>query len=204
MKVHPIFPTAVARFELNRQFSEEEFSFLLNQEYRPNASNSTSINNYVLNSDILSEIKIFIDNCLTQYLELIIAPCNPVKLKVTQSWINYTKPGQSHHKHNHPNSLLSGVFYIKSNKETDRIYFNKTEYQQLLLHTLNHNLYNSTLWWFESIPGELLIFPSSLTHYVEAVQGSDTRISLSFNTFPVGQVGEEMSLASVYMPDTLK
>jgi hypothetical protein len=31
---------------------------------------------------------------------------------VTQSWLNWTKPGQWHHKHSHPNSLYSGVLYL--------------------------------------------------------------------------------------------
>jgi hypothetical protein len=32
---------------------------------------------------------------------------------------------------------------------------------------------------------------------VETVKGEDTRISLSFNTFPVGLVGEEMDLTGL-------
>ena len=45
-------------------------------------------------------------------------------------------------------------------------------------------------------PG-LILFPSRLTHMVETVKGEDTRISLSFNTFPVGLVGEEMDLTGL-------
>ena len=32
---------------------------------------------------------------------------------------------------------------------------------------------------------------------VETVQGDQTRISLSFNTFPVGNIGEEVSLTGL-------
>jgi hypothetical protein len=32
---------------------------------------------------------------------------------------------------------------------------------------------------------------------VETVQGNQTRISLSFNTFPVGNIGEEVSLTGL-------
>jgi hypothetical protein len=32
---------------------------------------------------------------------------------------------------------------------------------------------------------------------VEAVQGDQTRISLSFNTFPIGSIGEEVSLTGL-------
>jgi hypothetical protein len=59
------------------------------------------------------------------------------------------------------------------------------------------NLWNSESWWFEVGTGDLVLFPSSLTHMVETVQGTDTRISLSFNTFPVGNIGEEVSLTGL-------
>jgi hypothetical protein len=42
-----------------------------------------------------------------------------------------------------------------------------------------------------------MLFPSSLTHMVEAVQ--QERVSLSFNTFPVGYVGEEESLTALHL-----
>jgi hypothetical protein len=34
---------------------------------------------------------------------------------------------------------------------------------------------------------------------VQTVQGEDTRISLSFNTFPVGYVGDEKSLTGLHV-----
>jgi hypothetical protein len=34
---------------------------------------------------------------------------------------------------------------------------------------------------------------------VETVKGEDTRISLSFNTFPVGNIGEEVDLTGLQL-----
>lgn len=59
------------------------------------------------------------------------------------------------------------------------------------------NVWNSESWWFEAGTGTLILFPSSLTHMVQAVEGEQTRISLSFNTFPVGLVGEEIDLTGL-------
>ena len=56
-------------------------------------------------------------------------------------------------------------------------------------------IYNA--WWFEAITGRLILFPSSLTHMVPTVEGEDVRVSLSFNTFPAGTVGEEMDLTGL-------
>jgi hypothetical protein len=91
------------------------------------------------------------------------------------------------------------VLYIKANKESDKIYFYKDGYKQISLPTENWNLYNSESWWFEAVAKELILFPSSLTHMVQTVQGEDTRISLSFNTFPVGYVGDEKSLTGLHV-----
>ena len=40
-----------------------------------------------------------------------------IHLKITQSWINFTKKGEYHHPHAHPNSLISGVFYVEADKD---------------------------------------------------------------------------------------
>jgi hypothetical protein len=41
------------------------------------------------------------------------------------------------------------------------------------------------------------LFPSSLEHNVPTIQSEDVRISMSFNTFPVGIVGDEMQLTGL-------
>jgi hypothetical protein len=44
-----------------------------------------------------------------------------------------------------------------------------------------------------------MIFPSSLTHSVAPVEADDTRISLAFNTFPVGYMGQEENLTALHL-----
>jgi hypothetical protein len=92
---------------------------------------------------------------------------------------------------------VSGVFYPQANRETDKIYFYKDGFQQIKLPPENWNIWNSESWWFDVGTGDLLLFPSGLTHMVEPVQGDQTRISLSFNTFPLGLVGDEVDLTSL-------
>jgi hypothetical protein len=88
------------------------------------------------------------------------------------------------------------VFYVQTNPD-DRIYFYKDGWQQIKFPPDQWNAYNSESWWFEAYAGRLILFPSSLTHMVPEVKGEETRISLSFNTFPVGVVGEEMDLTGL-------
>ena len=199
MNLISIFPTTIGKFELGRDFSTEELAFVDSQPTHKNMGNYTSDNRYVLRDDTLKSLTAFIDASVAEYLRSIYAPKHDVSMRVTQSWLNYTKPGEFHHKHTHPNSFISGVLYVKAKKESDKIYFYRDGYQQIKLATDNWSLHNSESWWFEVGAGDLMIFPSSLTHMVEPVQGEDTRISLSFNTFPVGYVGAEDSLMALYV-----
>ena len=197
MIVNNLFPTPVAKFELGRDLSEVEREHLFNLETRSNQGNTTSVDNHVLNKPELHSLAEFLNNSLQEYFNTVYAPKADANLCITQSWVNYTKPGQFHHKHAHPNSLISGVFYIQAAKETDKLHFFKDGFQQIKVIPKDFNLYNSDSWWLAAATGTLYLFPSSLTHMVEPVRSEDIRISLSFNTFPKGIIGEEVSLNSL-------
>jgi len=197
MIVNNLFPISVAGFELGRDLSEVEREHLFNLETRPNQGNVTSVDNNVLNKPELHSLVEFLNGSLQEYFNAVYSPKTDADLRITQSWVNYTKSGQYHHKHAHPNSLISGVFYIQAAKETDKIHFFKDGFQQLRIIPQDFNLYNSESWWLAAATGTLYLFPSSLTHMVEQVKGDDTRISLSFNTFPKGVIGEEIGLTSL-------
>jgi uncharacterized protein (TIGR02466 family) len=197
MITHNLFPTPVSCFNLGRDLSVKENKFLLNLEQKPNSGNTTSKERKILESNKLAPLREFIEASISKYFKEIYSPANKVGLRITQSWVNYTKPGQFHNKHAHPNSLISGVFYIKANKETDRIHFYRDGYQQIKLPVDQWNLFNSQSWWLPVGTGELLLFPSHFTHMVESVKGDDVRVSMSFNTFPVGEIGDDDSLTGL-------
>ena len=56
------------------------------------------------------------------------------------------------------------------------------------------NFYNSESWWIPVKTGDLVVFPSNFAHSVANTESKNTRISLSFNTFLKGIIGD---------PDTL-
>ena len=197
MILNSVFPIAVATFNLGRDYTPEENAFIDSQETHKNKGNTTSNDRYVLKNDVFANIKTAIEKNINQYFHAIYAPKHEVNLRITQSWLNYCQPGEWHHKHAHPNSFISGVLYMKAARERDKIYFHREGYQQIKLPTDNWNLYNSESWWFAVGAGDMVIFPSSLTHSVEPVQGE--RVSLSFNTFPVGYIGEENTLTALHL-----
>ena len=198
MQLHNLFPTPIGFFDLDRDFTALEKKFVDKQDTRANMGNTTSIDNYVLKNKNLSGLKQFFDDSLQAYLRATHNPKQDIKLRITQSWINYTRPGEFHHKHAHPNSFISGVFYIQTDPTKDRIFFYNDAYKQLKFEIAEWNQYNSESWWFEALPKRLILFPSSLTHMVETtLKDSETRISLSFNTFPVGLLGINQDLTEL-------
>lgn len=201
MILHNLFPIPVAKFDLGREFTPEESTFMSVQPTYKNAGNVSSLDKYVLNNDTLKNLRSFVDAGINRYFKDIYAPEYEVKLRVTQSWLNYTKPGEFHHRHTHANSFISGVLYFKVNRESDKIHFYKSQYEPITMFTKTWNLYNSPSWWVEAVKGQMLLFPSSLMHSVEPVQGDEERISLAFNTFPIGYVGDELGLTALHLRD---
>lgn len=201
MIVNNLFPTPVAKFTLDRAFTTEELDFVDQQPTHNNMGNTTSDDRYVLTHKTMTSVYDFVKSCVGTYLQNIYAPKNDVSLRVTQSWLNYSKPGEWHHKHAHPNSFVSGVLYMKAVKDSDKIYFYNEAYRPIDLLTESYNLYNSKSWWLPVETGDLMLFPSSLTHSVEKVQADKTRVSLAFNTFPVGYVGQEENLTALHLRD---
>ena len=200
-EIHGIFPTPVMKSQLDRALTAKEMATFddFAKNTRKNDGNTTSVNNYVLEHDDLKDLKEFIQHYIDSFIQRIIMPKTNVDLYITQSWVNYTKAGQYHHIHNHPNSVISGVFYI--NAVGDKIYFHnkKTPNYILDFETDNYELFNSKSWFFEVKTNDIFLFPSTLDHNVEALDSKreDVRISLSFNTFFKGYVGGETSLTAL-------
>lgn len=195
--IQNLFPIPVGFYKLDRDLTTKELSFIKGQKTRSNTGNTTSVDNVILRNKSMTKLRDFVETSIADYFKSVHNPKHNVNLRITQSWCNYTEPGQYHHKHAHPNSFVSGVFYPQANKETDKIYFYRSGFQMIKFPPENWNVYNSDSWWFEVGQGDLILFPSSLEHMVETVKGDQTRISLAFNTFPVGNIGEELGLTQL-------
>ena len=89
------------------------------------------------------------------------------------------------------------VLYISANEDEDKIKFHDSGYKQIMLDIDNYDIYNSDSWWFEVKTGDIVLFPSNLTHNVESVTSKDTRISLAFNTFLTGTLGNNKNITEL-------
>lgn len=199
MIIENLFPTPIGFFKYEEGITEAQKEFFKEQPQRPNEGNTSSEDRYLLKQKKVSSLTTYIEKCAHEYLMATICPKNDARLRITQSWLNWTKPGQFHHKHAHPNSLISGCFYVNADKENDKIFFYKDGYKQIKFPPVEWNSYNSDSWWYPVGTNDLVFFPSSLTHMVQPVGGDETRISLAFNMFPVGHIGDEDELTALYL-----
>jgi uncharacterized protein (TIGR02466 family) len=88
--------------------------------------------------------------------------------------------------------LVSGVFYIKCHDELDRIEFYKNKEDRFFnLQVKEFNTFNATDLWFPVKTGDIVLFPSTLTHGVDSRERINTRISLAFNVFVKGTIGRK-------------
>jgi len=191
MITHELFPTVVGEYNLNREFTEKEKSAFqsLNEMYK-NIGNLTSVNKEVLDLKELSGIKEQISVYAKEYIDTIVKPKTNIFPYITQSWINFTDKGQWHHKHNHSNSFLSGVLYISANNQIDRITFHDGRYSQINIPPKKYDRLNSSSWKLGVGSKDIFIFPSHLIHEVEISENMNPRVSLSFNIFVKGNIGD--------------
>jgi len=197
--INNIFPTPIYTSKLDRKLTPLELKFIdkNNKNFYKNQGNITSKNNYILNEKQFLNLKKELNLRVIDYFNKIISTSNNITPYITQSWLNYTKTNQFHHKHNHSNSLISGVLYINCDEKFDKIKFFNEKYQRIKLEIKEWNLWNSDSWWFPVKTGDIILFPSSLTHMVETKQGDNTRISLAFNVFIKGKIGKEEELTGL-------
>ena len=200
-----LFPTPVLICPYPIDYSKE-LEWIKNSECRKDNKggnepgdvhyNRQSEDTFVLDRPELSNVKAFIEAKLHEYVTNIYSSTD--KLVITQSWLNKNKKGESHHEHVHPNSMVSGVWYPQIHEQLPPIQFRTRQQRDVALSTEQYNTFNSATFMLPMRKGELILFPSNLMHSVPVNQSEEERISLSFNTWPKGSMGNIASLT--YLP----
>jgi uncharacterized protein (TIGR02466 family) len=105
-------------------------------------------------------------------------------------WANINYPGGYNRPHVHPNSLYSGVYYVKSNAQAGELVVNDPRPGiQTMMPIRKQGQPPKHLWreaHLDPIPGRILMFPAWLWHCVEPNKSNDIRISVSFNFIQEG------------------
>ena len=199
-----LFPTPLysTKRDMNTSSLENnDIEDIIKEGMNKNIGNSSSNNNYIFDKK-LKKIKQFCEQQIEIYVEQVINPKQKLNFYITQSWLNVTNPGGYHHTHSHSNSLISGVFYI-STEEDDKIILEHPNRKLLEMTSFEFkslNLWNSCTVTAPCETNTLLLFPSWLNHTVAPNEkATKDRISISFNTFVRGTLGDNISLSELIL-----
>lgn len=197
-RIMDLFPTPLYINNIDAPLINQQKDYLLNLPKILNTGNLRSESGYIFEYPLFAELKKTINEHIKEYVN-IVYPNTNIDVYITQSWANYTEPNQYHHKHSHPNSFISGVFYVNAIKNEDMIKF----YKDLPpIYQINHNQpnnYNSGDVAILVETGDLVLFPSNFQHNVPPTTSKETRISISFNTFIRGNLGDETASTALYL-----
>lgn len=165
-----------------------------NYHHDNSKNESVSRNDYKHNIPHFFDEELFdwFDTCLEEVRKYYFK--DKTELVITDCWVNKTNFLQSHHKHSHPNSIVSGVFYLQ---DMDSSPINFSMEDPWVKHTEYIKFYKQTIPEIETQvnleKGKLILFPSHLVHRVLPNKEKMARYSIAFNTFLKGDFGDLQS-----------
>jgi len=183
-----VFPTPVQIYKYEDSI-EKELKYIEGVEWISQKTNGNfkTKDSYLTKHESLKNITSFFKECINDFTKTIYQ--SEQRLVITQLWGNRNPKGSKHHDHVHPNSIVSGVFYLRQDLKLPPIQFSKNNHESMKLDPKQYNVYNSETFLLPCTAGELILFPSNLKHSVPVNQGDEERISLSFNTFSIDVLG---------------
>lgn len=111
----------------------------------------------------------------------------------SQTWFHVTRNGGHFGYHNHPMASWSGVYCVDSGSPDPDVPNNGTLTfpHPMVAANAYLDVANSTMRWpfsqgnfgLDLVPGQLVLFPSWLGHYVTPFRGASPRITVAFNAW---------------------
>ena len=192
--IQNLFMTPVYFKNTSYTLNKKQIKFLKTCKKKDNSFNKSSLNSYVLELPLFKTLKKEMMDHVKKYVYQTLAVNLSVEVFMTQSWFNWTRQTEQHHKHEHPNSFVSGVYYVDVDPKVDKIFLNKEVRTDIKLVGTEYNDYNAESFYLPVSNRDIIIFPSDLNHHVATKQDKKERISLAFNTYLKGKIGDEKGL----------
>lgn len=208
----PLFPIPIAKIPLPKSFNfDKEIETLKQLVVNPSPTEAPynrhkSSSHYVLDLETISNLRMYIEVRITEFMRDVLALELPGQL--TQSWTNCNKKGEGTHLHNHSNSIVSGVFYMQTNNSKIRFHKASTTVGRHynMEPEVNPERASQSYYAFDwlDVPvmdGDLLLFPSYLSHSVSPNESEEDRWSLAFNSVPILHLGNHEALTELILPN---
>jgi uncharacterized protein (TIGR02466 family) len=195
MNISPLFPRPVGLETVNFISTQDRDHLLSYQtKLRPNYGNRITENTYVLEDKELTNLKQNLESALNNFFYEVYK-AKQCKLYITQSWLNFAEKEEFHHRHWHPNSFMSGVLYLQTIPDDKIVFTSNLEHLNVFeFDSEEFTLFNSNTWWMPVEDNSLIFFPSNMNHEVNKNNSSTTRISLAFNSYIKGSIGNSPDL----------
>tara|TARA_R100000808_G_scaffold25001_1_gene60336 strand:- start:3090 stop:3671 length:582 start_codon:yes stop_codon:yes gene_type:complete len=190
MQTYNIFPTVVGSVKLNLDLNSLE-NYCKNIKLKSKGRVLSNIYGYQSNDLDLKDEK------LKEFLTILYATAQDYalnilelknKLRISNMWFNYNTKKCSNGAHVHPDSVVSGVFYVKTPPHSGDIIFHREDaFVYFARHAFKDkdfkkfNFFNSRYWSITPEENTLLLFPSWLLHSVTENITEKERLSFSFN-----------------------
>ena len=171
---------------------------------RIGGGNLITVNEYVLDEEPLKQLKNEFESHVREYFHQVWNPKTDgdVDVYITTSWLTYTSKHESHHPHAHPNSFISGTFYPKVGDDDEIVFPNdRIYYSNIKITAEEATMYNSEGYREPVYNGRIMLWPSTLDHYVAQKMDDQSRICLAFNTWIKGTVGEYSEKTELKLSD---
>ncbi len=182
-----IFNTFIYSFKLNFNLNDL-YQYCIEYEKNNKSNNKSGVGSFQSKSLDLNNL--IVNNLANSFLEHVnFISSNNYKIKnklyLDNFWFNINRYKDFNLEHDHPNSILSGVYYVKTPKNSGNLIFKNNNNRHLYLPDdclIEYNTLNSSSYFLPPQENCLHIFPSWLPHYVEPNLSEEERISFSFNT----------------------
>jgi uncharacterized protein (TIGR02466 family) len=199
--VHPLFSIPVLETKvLNYEndvidFNSIPYHLFNKNPLQQNTFNSISQN--ILDEPSFKNLRCVIDSLMEEYVYNQLKLPRHSKLKLVNSWMVIGHPGSETNGHTHPNSVYSGIFYLKAGPGTGMVSFsiprNSFTFTTPTVSPMptEFNMYNSLCWNVEPDDNTVLIFPSHLEHAITRNVSNNIRCCVPFNYFLVEEISKQ-------------
>lgn len=201
-----LFPTPLFVSDVP-ELKEEHRQFIMNCDYESDPKYSLTSDKHILDRP---ELKIIKDSILDKvnlynkngYNIQTKNDMDDFEFYIKTSWAIKITRGYPYAEHLHSRSVFSGVLYINVDDNSGNINFSRehlnSTFSPFGFSVTEWNQFNCDTWYIKPTVGKLVLFPSSLKHFMTDSESDITRYSVAFDVFIKGYMGKGMTGETYY------
>ena len=194
---YPLFPQPAVIMHYPDSF-EKELNYIKSLPHtgrQTPTSGRISDNKYLLYEPEMKTLKNYFQHCLDYFTQEVLK--SKQRVVISQSWSTLINKGEGFATHDHPNSMINGSFYFSGGKDTAPLGLLNNRKAFLYVDNFDTTKYNSDCFYIPPSPGQLVLFPNNLEHYVPEIKEDEERRGIAFNTFIIDKIGSENNMTEV-------